>query len=70
MTAYGRTTTPAAISAAARAAKAERRAVLERVKAQRAQAYKKTVAEWIELGAVILGSELKERYQISPRKSP
>jgi hypothetical protein len=51
------------ISAAARAAKAERRAVLERVRAQRAQAYKKpTVQEWIHAGAIIRGSELKKRY--------
>ena len=63
MTAYGRTTTPASISAAARAAKAERRAVLERVRAQRAQAYKRTVAEWTEIGAIIRGSDLKKRYQ-------
>ena len=62
MTAYGRTTTPASISTAARAAKAERRAVLERVRAQRAQAYKRTVAEWVEIGAIVRGSTLKERY--------
>jgi hypothetical protein len=64
MTAYGRTTTPpASISVAAQAAKAERRAVLERVRAQRTQAAKRTVAVWIELGTVIRGSELKERYE-------
>jgi hypothetical protein len=55
------------ISAAARAAKAERRAVLERVTAQRAQTYKKTVAEWVQEGAIIRGSELKERYQTRSR---
>jgi hypothetical protein len=50
------------ISAAARAAKAKRRAVLERVRAQRVRAYKKTVNEWKQLGAIISGSELKKRY--------
>jgi len=50
------------ISAAVRAAKARRQAVLQRVRAQRAHAYKKTVAEWRKLGAVITGSELKVRY--------
>ncbi len=58
---------PSPISAAARVAKAERRAVLERIRTQRAQSYKKTVSEWIEVGAIIRGSELKERYQNRPR---
>jgi hypothetical protein len=51
------------ISAAARAAKAERQAVLQRVRAQRAQVYKKRVSEWIAGGAIMRGSELKERYE-------
>jgi hypothetical protein len=53
------------ISVAARAAKAERQAVLERVRRQRAQAYKKSVNEWVQAGAIIRGSELKKRYQIT-----
>jgi hypothetical protein len=64
MTNYHKAYTPQSpISAVARAARAERRAVLERVRAHRAQAYKKTVAEWVQAGAIIRGSELKERYQ-------
>ena len=64
MTMYPRTqASQSALPAAAREAKAKRQAVLGRVRAQRAQAYKKTVAEWIEVGAIIRGSELKERYQ-------
>jgi hypothetical protein len=51
------------LSAAAREAKAKRQAVLQRVRAQRAQTYKRTVSEWIEVGAIVRGSELKERYQ-------
>jgi len=51
------------LSAAAREAKGKRQAVLQRVRAQRAQAYKKTVSEWMEVGAIIRGSELKERHQ-------
>ncbi len=50
------------LSAAALEAKARRQAVLNRVRAHRAQAYKKTVAEWIQVGAIIKGSELKKRY--------
>jgi hypothetical protein len=53
--------------AAAREAKAKRQAILERVRGQRAQAYKRTVAEWIEIGAIIRGSEFKERYQAAKR---
>jgi hypothetical protein len=56
-------TAPSPITAAARVAKAKRRAVLERVRAQRAQTYKKTVTEWVQAGAIIRGSALKERYQ-------
>jgi hypothetical protein len=55
--------TPSPVSAAARAAKANRRAVLERVRSQRAQTYKKTVTEWVQAGAIIRGSTLKGRYQ-------
>jgi hypothetical protein len=51
------------LSAAAREAKARRQAVLRRVRTQRAQSYKKTVAEWIEDGVIIRGSELKEQYK-------
>ena len=51
------------ISAAARAAKAERRSVLERVRAQRAQTQKKTVQEWLHAGAIMRGSDLKKRYE-------
>jgi hypothetical protein len=50
------------ISAAARAAKAERRAVLERVRAQRARAQKKTVQELVDAGAIFRGSDLKKRH--------
>jgi hypothetical protein len=51
------------ISAAAREAKAKRRAVVERVRAQRVKAHKRTVAEWIQAGAIIRGSDLKEQYE-------
>ncbi len=44
-------------------AKAKRQAVLQRVRAQRAQAYKRTAAEWMEEGVIIRASELKKRYQ-------
>jgi hypothetical protein len=54
---------PPALSAAAHAAKAKRRAVLERVRAQRAQVHKRTIAEWVQVGAIIRGTELKKRYQ-------
>lgn len=43
-------------------AKTKRQAVLQRVRAQRAQAYKKTVSEWMKDGAIIRGSDLKRRY--------
>jgi len=63
MTEYGTPYTPhSPLSAAARAAKAKRRAVLQRVRAQRAQAYKRTVTDWIQAGAIIRGSDLKKRY--------
>jgi hypothetical protein len=50
------------ISAAARAAKAKRQAVLARVRAQRAAAAKRSVAELMRSGGIIRGSVLKERY--------
>lgn len=52
-----------AISFAAREAKAKRQAILQRVRAQRAARCKRTVAEWIQEGVIIRGSQLKERYQ-------
>jgi hypothetical protein len=55
--------TLSSISAAARVAKAERQAVLERVRVQRAQASKKSVAEWMKTGGIIRGTDLKERYE-------
>jgi hypothetical protein len=58
---------PPSLFAAAHAAKAKRRAVLARVRAQRAKKYKKTVAEWVAVGAIFRGSTLKERYQNSSR---
>ena len=54
--------TSSPVAAAAQAAKAKRRAVIQRVRAQRAQAAKKTVAEWVQVGAIFRGSELKKRY--------
>ena len=44
-------------------AKARRQAVLQRVRAQRAAAAKKTAAAWMQEGVIIRASELKERYQ-------
>lgn len=58
------TTTCSPISAAARVAKAKRQAVLQRVRAQRARVYKRTVADWEAVGAIMRGSELKEKYQV------
>jgi hypothetical protein len=46
-----------------RTAKARRQASLRRVHGQRAQVYKRTVADWQKEGLIIRGSELKERYQ-------
>jgi hypothetical protein len=64
MTAYRTSdTSGAAVTAAARAAKAQRQAVLQHVRAQRAAAYKRTVADWMNEGLFIRTSELKERYQ-------
>ncbi len=44
-------------------AKAKRQAVLQRVRAQRAATYKRTIAEWIDEGVVFRASALKEQYQ-------
>jgi hypothetical protein len=46
-----------------REVKAKRQAVLARARAQRAQTYKRTPAELIHAGAIIRGSQLKERYR-------
>jgi hypothetical protein len=63
MTAYRTSYTSGAAVTAARAAKAQRQAVLQHVSAQRAAAYKRTVADWMNEGLFIRTSELKERYQ-------
>lgn len=44
-------------------AKAKRQAVLQRVRAQRAQAHKRTVAEWMQAGQIIRASDLKTEYE-------
>ncbi len=44
-------------------AKAKRQAVLQRVRAQRAQAYKRTATEWMEEGVIVRASELKKDYE-------
>ena len=69
MTAYRRLQTLPSLSEAAKrakaasdAAKAKRQAILERVRKQRAAAYKRTAQEWIQVGAIIRASELKKRY--------
>jgi len=62
MSYYGATYSSSPVSAASKAAKAKRRAVIQRVRAQRAKVCKKTVAEWRQLGAIITGSDLKKRY--------
>ncbi len=62
MTAYNKMQPPQSVSAAAREAKAKRQAVLERVRKQRAQAQKRTVAEWVQKGVIIRASDLKRRY--------
>jgi hypothetical protein len=54
-------TSDAVVTAAARAAKARRQALLHRVQAQRAEVYKRTVADWMKEGLIIRASELKER---------
>jgi hypothetical protein len=63
MTAYRfSTTTQPQRATAAQEAKAKRQAVLQRVRKQRVQAYKRTVAEGMEEGVLVRASELKERY--------
>ena len=62
MTAYRASLPPyQSLSHVAQEAKAKRRAVLRRVRAQRAAAQKRTVSDWIQAGAIIRGSELRER---------
>ncbi len=61
MTAYGFPSPQAPKSV--QEAKARRQAVLQRVRAQRAAAAKKTAAAWMGEGVIIRASELKERYQ-------
>ncbi len=58
MTAYKRTHPPQSLSEAAQEAKAQRQAVLQRVQMQRAQAYKRTAAAWLQEGVIIRASEL------------
>ncbi len=62
MTAYNRYPTLAQQATSAREAKAKRQAVLDRVRKQRAQVAKRTVAEWMEDGVIIRASALKKRY--------
>ena len=54
---------PRTISDAARAAKEKRQAVLDRVRKQRAQAQKRTVANYLHAGVIIRASDLKKQYQ-------
>ncbi len=63
MTAYKRTQPLQSRSDAAQAAKAQRDVILQRIRAQRAQAYKRTAAALMQEGVVSRASELKERYQ-------
>ncbi len=63
MTAYNRYHTIEQQATSAQEAKARRQAVLARVRKQRAQVYKRTVQEWMQVGAIMRASELKERYQ-------
>ncbi len=63
MTAYNRYHTRAQQATSAQEAKARRQAVLDRIRKQRAQAQKRTVHEWMQDGAIMRASELKERYQ-------
>ncbi len=66
MTAYKKIQTPHAVTQAARAAKAKRQAVLDRVRKQRALAHKRTVQDWMDDGLVMTATELKKRY-LTPR---
>jgi hypothetical protein len=63
MTGYGFPPADRAYSQRVAERKAKRQAVLTRVRAQRAKVYKRTVAEWMQVGAIIRGSELKQQYQ-------
>ena len=55
---YQQHTTPQSVQEA----KARRQAVLQRVRAQRAHAYKRTAEELIQDGVLVRANELKERY--------
>ncbi len=63
MTQYGFPKPHLQQTAGVREAKARRQAVLQRVGRQRAVAYKRSVADWMNEGRIIRASELKERYQ-------
>ena len=69
MTAYNRYHSIAHKAMSAQEAKAKRQAVLERVRKQRAAAHKRTIAEWMQVGAIMQASELKKRYQGSEPSS-
>jgi hypothetical protein len=62
MTAYNRYHAIDHRPSSAQEAKAGRQAVLDRVRKQRAVAYKRTVQQWIQVGAIIRASELKKQY--------
>ncbi len=62
MTAYKKFQTPKTVAVSVQEAKAKRQAELERVRKQRAAAYKRTVQEWMQDGSIIRASELKKRY--------
>ncbi len=62
MTAYHRYHAIEQHATSAQEAKAKRQAVLARVRKQRAAAYKRTVADWMDEGLLMPASELKERY--------
>lgn len=62
MTEYGFPPVQKTYSERMREAKTKRQAVLGRVRAQRAQAHKKTVSELVQTGAIFRGSDLKKRY--------
>ena len=64
MTAYNRYHSIQHQAPSAQEAKAKRQAVLDRVRKQRAQTYKRTAQEWIQVGAIIRGGDLKKRYSM------
>ncbi len=61
MTDYGFSQSKQSYRGTVRQAKARRQAVLQRVWARRAVAYKRTVADWMQAGLIIRASELKRR---------